>query len=432
MKILWFTNTPCSAAEKMGQEGHRGGWLKSLEQAIHRQPDIELHIAFYSGKKMQPFEYKSTFFYPLHRKNTGSKAARYINKLLHRGAKDTEEVNQLLTVVDAVKPDLIHIHGTEDNFGLLQQHTSIPVVISIQGALLPYADKFFSGIPASIARKYEGMLPKLKLQSAAWNYHDMRKRAVREQTILSMAKHVIGRTDWDRRVTRVLAPGSAYYLNNEIMRAPFYETRWRKSGFNTTLRIITISSDSLYKGFEHLVQTARLLSNSDLSFEWQVIGLDKHSTIVKTALQWLKADPASLHIKLLGSKNEQEIVQLLSEADVYCQVSHIENSPNSLCEALLLGMPVIATYAGGTASLLQDHREGLLVQDGDPYSLAGALAETAGSFNKARQMAEHARQRALERHDPERISGDLAGIYQQIIQRANTVPITKTHLILER
>lgn len=40
--------------------------------------------------------------------------------------------------------------------------------------------------------------------------------------------------------------------------------------------------------------------------------------------------------------------------------SHIENSPNNLCEAMILGMPCIATDAGGTSTLLSNMKDGLL------------------------------------------------------------------------
>jgi glycosyltransferase involved in cell wall biosynthesis len=417
MKILWFTNTPCSATEKMGLESHRGGWLTSLENAVHNRGGVELHIAFYTGQPMAPFVHNKTNYYPLHRKNTGSKSTRYFNKLLNKPVNDEQELSQLMQVIQTVQPDLIHIHGTEENFGLLQYHTNIPVVISIQGALLPYSEKYFAGIPLDVAKKYEGIKEKIKLRSAGRQYKDMRTRAAREQKILRRARHIIGRTDWDRRITRVLAPQSAYYKNNEILRDTFYKKAWTKNQFSDTLKIVTISSDSLYKGFETIVNTARLLTEAGvIHFEWQVVGLNTQSIIVKTAGQWLKADYSQLHLQLLGSKGEKEIAQLLAEADVYCQVSHIENSPNSLCEALLMGMPVVASYAGGTASLLENGKEGVLVQDGDPYSLAGAITEVAGTFHQSKQYGEQARRRSLDRHDPGNITNDLVSIYHEIIK----------------
>ena len=419
MKILWFTNTPCLAAERIGLDSHRGGWLSSLENALHSCDEVQLSISFYAGVPLEPFTHNKTNYYPLYRKSVSSKPTRYLNKLLNRPDNDEQDLAQMLSVVKEVQPDLIHVHGTENNFGLIQEQTSIPVVISIQGALLPYSEKFFSGIPAAVARKYEGIVERVKLRSAYRQYRDMRSKAEREQNILARTKHIIGRTDWDKRITRVLSPQSQYYKNNEILRDTFYGLNWNKQGFSRTLKIVTISSDSLYKGFEAIINTARLLQAAgQVQFEWQVVGLNEQSIIVTTAARWLKADLAKLNIRLLGNRGEQEIGHLLLDADIYCQVSHIENSPNSLCEALMLGMPVVASFAGGTASLIENGKEGILVQDGDPYALAGAITELACSFNKGKQYGANARETSLQRHAPSSITNELVKIYHSIAQSA--------------
>jgi glycosyltransferase involved in cell wall biosynthesis len=82
---------------------------------------------------------------------------------------------------------------------------------------------------------------------------------------------------------------------------------------------------------------------------------------------------------------------------------------------MLLGMPIIATYAGGIPSILGNKNEGLLFQDGDPYSLAGAIIELIEDVDYANDLAKNARQRALQRHDPEKIVNDLLQIYSSII-----------------
>ncbi len=99
----------------------------------------------------------------------------------------------------------------------------------------------------------------------------------------------------------------------------------------------------------------------------------------------------NLNIKLLGGSGEREISQLLQSADIYCQASHIENSPNSLCEAMLIGMPVIASYAGGTPSMLDNEQEGLLFQNGDAHALAGAILQMSHNFRFAAACGQKAR-----------------------------------------
>ncbi|MDN3641807.1 glycosyltransferase [Lutimonas halocynthiae] len=418
MKILWFANTPCSASEKLTPGLNRGGWLSALEHELSKKDNLELHVAFYYSESTEPFLHNNVWFYPIFLKNSGSKIQRYKARLLKKDHNNNAEISQLMAIVEQINPDVIHVHGTENNFGLVQYHSTIPVVISMQGILSPYVEKFYSGIPFYITRKLNSLRSKILLQSANYEFQKLRKNSIREREILRICKNIIGRTDWDERVTRILAQNSNYFVGQEMLRPSFYEKIWQKTQFEKKIRIVTVSSNSVYKGFETIVKTANILSKyRDFDFEWQVIGLNEKSEIVLLTQKWLKIKPENICIKLFGEKNETEIVDLLLSADIYCQVSHIENSPNSLCEAMILGLPSIASFAGGTNSILENGREGILVQDGDPYSFAGAIQELSADFEKSSRYSKNSRNRAYERHDKQRIVMELIDTYQTIINQ---------------
>lgn len=416
MKVLWFTNTPCLAAEKLNLAQVTGGWLSALNEQLAKQSGIELSVCFYYHKKINAFKYKNTTYLPVYR-NNGDTLISKIKQRIATKTNDKREIPQLIEVIDKVKPDIIHIHGTEENFGLIQPHTTIPVVISIQGILSSYLEKYYAGIPKPVVNKYEPFIENILFRSFIKNEKRLHFKALREQKILANALHIIGRTDWDKRVTRILAPNSHYYTVNEILRPEFYNNTWTKTQFNKPIKLVTTTSGGLYKGFETIVKTAQILTQHEtMDFEWQVIGLAETSTIVKMVKRWLKVDFNQLNIKLLDRKKPNEIVELLLQSDIYCQVSHIENSSNSLCEAMLLGMPCIASLAGGTASLLTDKKEGLLIQDGDPYVYAGAIHELSINFSLAQSVAQNAKVIATERHHAETISEKTIETYQSIMQ----------------
>jgi glycosyltransferase involved in cell wall biosynthesis len=132
-----------------------------------------------------------------------------------------------------------------------------------------------------------------------------------------------------------------------------------------------------------------------------VAGLKENDPLVRLICRMRKVnDLAALNIGLLGTLSEEGVADQLMHSDAYVQVSHIENSPNSVCEAMLAGIPVIASFAGGTGSLLRDGEHGVLVQDGDPYVLAGAMEELVREPERYREMAVEARRVAQRRHDP--------------------------------
>ena len=146
-----------------------------------------------------------------------------------------------------------------------------------------------------------------------------------------------------------------------------------------------------------------------------VKGIEKNSKIVDLAEKYTKLQAENCHVVVAGMADADRVVDILLNADIYCQVSHIENSPNSLCEALMLGLPCVATYAGGTGSLMTNGEDGLLVQDGDPYVMAGSIVDMQKDVSRAKEYGAAARKRALKRHDMADIAAGLIGIYKNVL-----------------
>lgn len=66
MKILWFTNSPCGAIEKLTSQTVSCGWLSSLENILKRNNEIDLHVAFYYYQNLNAFDYNGVHYYPIY------------------------------------------------------------------------------------------------------------------------------------------------------------------------------------------------------------------------------------------------------------------------------------------------------------------------------------------------------------------------------
>ena len=415
MKVLWFTNTPSGAIEKLDPKNmFGGGWLVSLEKELIKEKSIELHIAFYWHENLQSFECNGVHYHPVYR-NNGSKFQRLLNRYFKRIPDDQKELSKLLRIVNEIEPCIIHIHGTEDNFGLLNSKVKTPILLSIQGLLLPCFQMLYVGIPENIISKHEKLTQKLFLNTIKNHRFYFELRALREKEILLNSLNVMGRTNWDKEITQLLAPKSNYHLGNEILRDSFYQNQWEKKSFEKCIQLITTTSDSYYKGFETIVDTAMLLNEHNFPFHWKVIGLNENSESVQVVKSWKKINLQNINIELVGKKHEHEISDLLLKSDIYVQTSHIENSPNSLCEAMMIGMPIIASNSGGTSSLLTNETDGQLFQNGDFYSLAGLIRSTSFEFEKAHEYAKNAREKAKNRHNKDKILAGIIDTYKQIL-----------------
>jgi glycosyltransferase involved in cell wall biosynthesis len=416
MKVLWFSNTPAGGEESLKADGTRAGWLSSLDKALRDK--LELSVAFYFPRYAESFEYQGVHYFPICNKNW---KFSIIKKILFGDFTDREDLPIYLDIIRKVQPDVIHIHGTENPFGSLMGEIEIPIVLSIQGNCTVYTHKYYSGIERNYAshKRANVWSPYSWIFNKSFNssYNSIKNSYIRitkrEQDNLKNCENIIGRTDWDRRVTRILAPKSVYYHNDEVLRDLFYHKKWGKHNNKKNIIHSTIG-EVIFKGFETICQSLNELNKIGIDIEWHVAGVSKNCLLDKVVKKKLNNSYPAEGLVLLGSLDEQALLEKMLEADIFVMPSHIENSPNSLCEAMMIGMPCITTLAGGSSSLLKDKEEGLVIQDGDPWSMAGAILELLQNPEIASLYGQNGRKIALARHNPNKIVADLLSIYQQI------------------
>ena len=109
------------------------------------------------------------------------------------------------------------------------------------------------------------------------------------------------------------------------------------------------------------------------------------------------------------------VANTLEKSDVYIHPAIIDNSPNSLCEAQVVGCPVIAANVGGIASLVENGKTGLLYPYNEPHMLAFEIMKLRSESGIAREMSKNEIKVATKRHDPETIYEHLLETYNFIV-----------------
>lgn len=414
MKVLWFTVTPSLAASHLGIQVVGRGWIESLQEKIGTIDGIELGVAFVHGEKqVDKFNHGNTTYFAMPSKIPG-KVEKLLNRYFTR-FNDQELIDHCIQVVNDFKPDVINIFGTEEAFGLIADKVNVPVVIHLQGLLTVYAKKWYPpGISKMDLLKSAGIKRIIKANTLIQNYNYYKKSAAREQQIFKIGKYFIGRTDWDRRVTSVLSPTAKYFYGSEILRKDFYSTTWSQKNTTTKTFLSTIQAN-IYKGLETVLDCAVILKEvNKFSFKWVIAGIAADDEMVGIFEKKAGKKFSDYNIVLAGRLKPAELIEIQLSADIFIHPSHIDNSPNSVCEAMLLGMPVIATCTGGTGSLMIDKKEGILLQDGDPYAMAGAVLELINNPEYATELGRNARECATKRHDTDEIVNNLVKIYNSI------------------
>ncbi len=425
--------------------------MSALEKSV--RGEVDLSIAYLdTGGKEEEFTYEGVRYYSINPyKSKCYLIFRLKRLLMGLRVRDMRILHRLEKIVSKVSPDLIHIHGTENCFGMLcgedgivsVNGRKIPVAVSMQGLLGVYFEKYFSGVPREAVRKYEGLGQKLRKRSAMRGWRRMRHQAEIERIMLGRIRYVFGRTDFDRNETSAMNPDGKYFVVGEIMREPFYKELRRlaqtaeiqdvgksicktvkspdsKESIPTKLKIVSTVSGGLYKGYELLLRTAKELKTAQVDFEWTVVGYSEKEPLAIMCEKYTGLRSSELGVSLVGRKNAGELTDILDGADVYCHVSHIENSPNSVCEAMLRGLPVVAAAVGGVPSIVEDGVTGLLYPDSNAKACAEALMSLRNEPERAAAMGAAGRRVAAERHEPEAVRSQLLGAYSDILRSAAT------------
>lgn len=421
MRVLWFTQTPSLASKLLHSQFNGCGWIDSLEKKITKTDNLELGIAFHYGtNNKRSFEIDNTIYFQLPYHSNNGKLKKLWKRWMHYIEPDSQ-INHYMEVVEKFKPDIIHIFGTEPIFGLIIPKINIPVIIQIQGNVTICSKKWFSGLNNFDILIHTKLSTFLKGHGLWHYYYQFVKKSKREQIIFSQCKYFIGRTDWDKRIIKAFSSEASYFHCDELLRDDFYQNNWEEPS-NQKIILFSTISQVVYKGLETILETASILKNKKfIDIEWQIAGISGDEEIIGIIEKTYKLKFYDQNITFKGSLSSELLVKSLLKANIFIHPSHIENSPNSVCEAMLLGVPVIATFAGGTPSIINDKKEGLLVQDGDPYALTGAIIELLEDRKYAADLGINAKKRAEIRHNPDTIIADLMSIYNSVISNLKNV-----------
>ena len=107
----------------------------------------------------------------------------------------------------------------------------------------------------------------------------------------------------------------------------------------------------------------------------------------------------------------------LLKSNVFVQASSIENSPNSLGEAMLLGVPCIASNVGGTSTMLKDKEDGFLYPFGDYALLAYYIDQVFKNNDYALKFSKNSQKHANITHNKKTNENCMIEIYKKIIDK---------------
>ena len=418
MKILWIVNTIFPyPASKIGQEKCCfGGWLNGLANMLKDNNDIKLAIAtVYNGKEIKKYDDGKIIYYLV----PGLPTIKYNSKL----EAYWKEVN------NEFKPDLVNIHGTEFAHGLSFKKAcpNVKVITSIQGLTSVIAKVYYAGLDTQEILKNITFRDLLRHDSIFQQKRKFANRGKNEIELIKKSEAIIGRTTWDYANTKAINPEEKYFIGNETLRTGFYSKEWNIQNIEKH-SIFTSQGSYPIKGLHFLLQAVYILKQSYPDLKLYIAGNNitntttlmkkiKFGGYAKIIKKLIKKYNLENQVEFTGLLSEEEMINRYLKSNVFVLPSAIENSSNSLGEAMLLGMPCVATNTGGTMDILKHKEEGLLYPYTEPAMCADYISRYFEDDKLCIEYGRQAREKALSRHNAENNVNQIIKIYNEIIKK---------------
>lgn len=410
MKILWITNIlfPSICEELNLPKPVTGGWMYSSLKELKKTGNLEFAVAtVYQGKEFVTKQIDNVWYYllPLGRKSN----------LIYQPVLES----YWRKVQQDFLSDVVHIHGTEFAHGLayLNACSARNVVVSIQGLISVIGRYYYAGIGKWDILKHITFRDIIRRDTIFHQKHSFMERGKIEKEILWKVDHVIGRTSWDKAHVWAINPKAQYHFCNETLRDGFYKYQWRYEECEKHSIFLSQAGYPI-KGLHQVLKAMPLILKHYPDAKVFVAGddiikrpwyrLTGYGAYIKHLIKQYKLEN---HVFFTGLLNEQEICKQYLKSNVFVCPSAIENSPNSLGEAQLLGVPCIAAYAGGVPDMMKGC-EDFVYRFEEVEMLADKVCKI---FHRFTFRNADFTQEVLSRHDRVKNQEDLLNIYCNII-----------------
>ncbi len=456
MRVLWICNImlPAVAKHLNLPSSNKEGWLTGLASVIQErrdENDIELAVAFPMGGAVAVSPSSPATILPGSDDTVCSGEALLSGKSLryygfyedtaHPQKYDVELEGRLKKIMDDFQPDVIHCFGTEFGHTLAASRVCPDkkrLLIGIQGLCSVYAGAYMANLPVKVIRSVS-FRDVLKRDSMLKQQKKYVIRGEREIEAIRNAGNITGRTHWDAFYSDCWNDSAEYFVMNETLRPDFYDDRWQREKC-VPHRIFVSQGDYPLKGLHYLLLALPAIRRKYPDVKVHVAGnsLVNYST-------WkdkIKISAYGKYLRRIMAQNElQDVVTFLGsltgaqmkeqylEAGLFLCCSSMENSPNSLGEAMLLGVPCVSADVGGISSIFRDGQDGILFKGFESHTdyrkeekelsdivrnLAEAVINMWSNEEACMKYCENARNHAKKTHNKEENYKRLTEIYTKI------------------
>ncbi len=442
MKILWVCNIMLPmVAEHLGKEAsNKEGWLTGLADMILKNREdnqIELAVAFPVDSELAGGKWEV----PVKETENALHCYGFLEDTVHPEVYETGLEAAIKSIVDDFEPDVVHCFGTEfaHTLAVTKVCDKNKILIGIQGICKLCAEKYLADLPNRVVKRVT-FRDWFKKDSILEQEQKFIERGRREVEIIQNGGHVTGRTWMDKDFATRTNPEVRYHFMNETLRSNFYEGKWSLSACEP-YSIFLSQGDYPLKGLHYVLKALPTILKVYPDAKVYVAGNSianyktlkdkiKISSYGKYILELLRKYDLQDKVVFLGRMSAEEMKAQYLKSGVFVCSSVIENSPNSLGEAMLLGVPCVTARCGGIPSIFTDGEDGIVYpaygasvyekeadkEQAQAERLAQAVMQMWSDEEKMSEYTKNARAHARITHDGQNNYERLVEIYRSIVE----------------
>jgi glycosyltransferase involved in cell wall biosynthesis len=352
LKVAWFSYFPIEWLPDLPPELrgtpriHPATWQRVLWEEFANRPNLELHIIALRGAFPQSHSFTrgNTTFHCI-RTPPGSRSSTlyWMDTLLVRRK------------LKSIRPDLTHAWGSEFGSAAVAGRLPYPALVTMQGILTWYGSVFPLNRHMKLSRWLED-------------------RSLRNADVVT-CESTFGKNYLAQRHPHLKL------LQVEHAPHPRFAAIKRRPRL-APKRILCVGSFLYWKGADIVLKALDRLKDLDFELIW----IGAKSGEFEKQLRRETSDQIWKRVQLKQDLSPAEVADELAQATLLLHASRADNSPNSVKEAVVAGVPVVATNTGGIPDYVIPGENGLLFESGDVEGCAGKIADAMNDPNFCRGL----------------------------------------------
>ncbi len=410
IKVLWFCNVDFSARSSK----NTGSWLFSMANALSKNGMVDLYSITHGD--VSHVEYSKQ-----------AHLAQWVipySKLNSRGLPNEKTIITIQQLVNVIKPDLIHIWGTENYWGLLYTRGFISgnVLLEIQGFKYICSRYFFHGMSFMDIIKCFSIKEFFKPSTSILGLkNSFRKWEVFEKEIIKNCNNISAQSEWSKVHVKSINYNANIFNSKIALRNEFVNSeKWDIEKCNPFEIFTTLSNVSIsYKGLHILFDAIGILKSRYPKIKLFIAGeIPARGIRTNGYFRWLlskaKKNGIEDSIVWLGSLNANSLIKQLRLANVVVIPSFVESYSLALDEALEIGVPTVVSFSGAMPERVEHEKNSLLYQDTDIETCANAISRILCEDNLAKKLSNNTLNNKYNKTESH-IARNQIDIYNQLI-----------------